>query len=108
MTEAAEQTGGAKQQDHEPNELLEGCEIQIAAAVGVVDAAEEGSGFCIGRVKNGLKEISLFSPCECAVIIEREHFLCELFERAEKAGMLLVGNAVRLDIKDFRAAFYSR
>ena len=88
MTEAAEQTGGAKQQDHEPNELLEGCEIQVAAAVGVVDAAEEGRGFCIGRIKNGLKEISLFSPCECAVIIEREHFLCELFERAEKAHFL--------------------
>ena len=88
MTEAAEQTGGAKQQDHEPNELLEGCEIQVAAAVGVVDAAEEGSGFCIGRIKNGLKKMSLFSPCECAVIIEREHFLRELFERAEKAHFL--------------------
>lgn len=88
MTEAAEQTGGAKQQDHEPNELLEGCEIQVAAAVGVVDAAEEGRGFCIGRIKNGLKEMSLFSPCECAVIIEREHFLRELFERAEKAHFL--------------------
>ena len=88
MTEAAEQTGGAKQQDHEPNELLEGCEIQVAASVGVVDAAEEGRGFCIGRIKNGLKEMSLFSPCECAVIIEREHFLCELFERAEKTHFL--------------------